>query len=370
MKRDIKTLLSQIDEDALENMSPEELAVVEEALDLVEEEDDGEDDEDEDNYKGSKSKSDDDDSEDDDEDDDDDDDDEDDDDDKEDKKQVKESFTEALGAFMEGISFEEDVESLKAAINEDFTPEDAERVKAILETVHKNKLRQFGEALVDFMSDVFWTQLDESVAAVENYLEEKTDAYMKEAVADWIEANQVEIQEAKEVEAAHGLFESIRSILEDYGMEVVVDADAKDTIAALQEQIETLTTRNDESYEAVMGLNEEVLSLRKQAIIMEQTEGMTDMQRNMIVEYASEIKTDDLDKFASKVNLIVESVGDEMDDADKELAEFVEQFGYEEEDVDTIVEDEDKDGDLIDEDTKKPVDDKVKTLLEQMTPRH
>lgn len=369
MKRSTKAIIEKLEaEDVI--FEDAEMAIVEEDEEELEEADESDDDEEE-SPDGDEDESDDDEEEDEEEDEDGDDDDDAGDEAEKDPR-IKEAFHEEAEVYLEGISFEEDARALNEGVmGGALTEEEVQKVATILETVHKTKLRAFAEGMIDQLTELHESRLAMDVEAVEAYLTEKANDYLALRMEKWEEDNQVELQEATEVDAARTLFEDLSAALAKYGHSVTpLEEEVAEEMGALNEANETLTADLNEAYEALMEANAEILELKKHIVFLESTTGMTEMEIGKLKPFVEEIRADDLDSFGRKLGLVLEHVAYRDEEEDEDYLAFVEDFDHEFAEEGQFIFEDEETGKVVEEASEdENMDDKVKMLLTEMNTR-
>lgn len=196
--------------------------------------------------------------------------------------------------------FSADLDALvqdEATLSEEFK----EKAEVIFETAIKTKLAEE----VDRLEAKYTEELEEEVSATKADLVEKVDSYLNYVVEQWMEDNQVAIQNGLRAEIAENFMEGLKGLFEESYIDVpeskvdLVD-DLADTVEELEESLNETTAK-------VISMSEELEHFKRDTIIREATRGLAETQVEKLNSLVEDIDFEDEETFAKKVETVKES---------------------------------------------------------------
>ena len=177
----------------------------------------------------------------------------------------------------------------------------------------KNKARTIFEAAVvsrlneelERMHEDYAKILEEEIESVKTDLAEKVDEYLTYAVSNWMKNNELAIEHGIKSEMAESVLSGIQKVF----VENFIDLpDEKvDLVDEMQEQLQIMEAKLNESIEENVGLNKEVGAYMKNGIVTEMAEGLSLTQREKLVSLAEAVEFENEEAFRAKVSTLRES---------------------------------------------------------------
>ena len=177
----------------------------------------------------------------------------------------------------------------------------------------KNKARTIFEAAVvsrlneelERMHEDYAKILEEEIESVKTDLAEKVDEYLTYAVSNWMKNNELAIEQGIKSEMAESVLSGIQKVF----VENFIDLpDEKvDLVDEMQEQLQIMEAKLNESIEENVGLNKEVGAYMKNGIVTEMAEGLSLTQREKLVSLAEAVEFENEEAFRAKVSTLRES---------------------------------------------------------------
>jgi hypothetical protein len=221
------------------------------------------------------------------------------------KDTVKESTLVDLGTLFDGVELTEEFK-LKA--------------QTIFESAVAVRVAQEVELMENELAQ---RALDESVELKEG-LVEKVDGYLDYMVEQWMKNNEIALERGIKAE----IFESFVSKMHDVFLEhnINLPDEEFDLVESTLEKTEQLEAQLDEQVAQNIELNKVIKQYAKDALIVEHSTGMTDIDAEKFALLADEINFDDETSFAKKLDTIRENyVSKPVAKEVKELTEDVTQ---------------------------------------------
>ena len=155
------------------------------------------------------------------------------------------------------------------------------------------------------LEEQFTEALQEAIDLVHDEVVESVDKYMSYVAKEWMEANQLAVDNGLKAEMAEELLLSLKETFEaNY---ITVSEEKTDVLADMAEEIENLKARLSEQFEKNLALEEKLDEARITDLVAEMTEGMTAAQKDKFLSLAENISYTDAEDFASKVETIKET---------------------------------------------------------------
>lgn len=178
-----------------------------------------------------------------------------------------------------------------------------ERAKTVFESAVVRKVNEKINSIIEEYNDM----LEEKVQDVEEDLTEKVDEYLNYVVNEWVEENQLAIENGIMNEMSESFIAKLKDILDEHYVEV--PEDKRDVVAEQQEKINKLEVGLNEAHEKNSKLYKQLTESRKDDVIEQESEGLSQMQKDKLEELVEGIDFDpeNIDSFRKKVNIIKEN---------------------------------------------------------------
>lgn len=187
--------------------------------------------------------------------------------------------------------------------NQTLSEEFKEKAETLFEAAVSSRL-----ALIEAeLEEAYQAELDEHIEQITLQLIESVDQYVSRIADDWLESNQVEVEQSLRNEITEDLIEDLRAVFLEHNINVPeAEVDAVDMLSTKVNELEqTLNDTINENIELV----EHVKQLEKTRLVSEASAAMTEIDRERLVGLTEDIDYDD--QFESKLVTILESYFDE-----------------------------------------------------------
>jgi hypothetical protein len=155
------------------------------------------------------------------------------------------------------------------------------------------------------LEEQFTEALQEAIDLVHEEVVESVDKYMSYVAKEWMETNQLSVDNGLKAEMAEELLLSLKETFESNY--ITVSEEKADVMADMAEEIENLKARLSEEVDIRISLEDKLEESRITDLVAEMTEGMTVSQKEKFISLAENISFSDADEFASKVETIKET---------------------------------------------------------------
>ena len=198
------------------------------------------------------------------------------------------------------VDMKEDIEALCAG-DETLTEEFKTKVSTIFEAAVTSKVRDEVEALrEDYANTVV-----EEVEALHSDLIEKIDQYLTYVAEQWVEENEVAVENILRTQIAESFMSSMKENFVNHYIEM--PEGKTDMFDEIQEKCTEFENKVTELEEANTKLQETVTAQTRNEIVRESSEGLVDTQAAKFKSLVEELQFESADKFQEKVSLIKES---------------------------------------------------------------
>jgi hypothetical protein len=198
------------------------------------------------------------------------------------------------------VKLAEDINSLLESI--DLTPEFKTQALGLFEAAIAARVADIKTALTE-SNEAAMTAYKESLAAK---IEEQTDAYVTEAVAEWVQKNETNVKTSVRTQIAESFMANLMNLLEAHYITVP---------AGKEDILESAITEADEAKAKVAALEEKVKELEESAnkaekllVIESLLKPLTDTQAERVRQLAEEVIFESKEEYTVKMEAIVESI--------------------------------------------------------------
>lgn len=196
--------------------------------------------------------------------------------------------------------FSDDLNALvesEATLSEDFKAKTA----VIFEAAVKSKISEE----IDRLETEYAEQLAEEVSTTKADLVEKVDSYLNYVVETWMEDNKLAIHSGLRTEIAEGFMGKLKDVFQESYIEV---PDSKiDLVDELAEANEELEAQVNEATAKAMAISEELVSLKRAAVIREASKDLAETQVEKLTSLAESVDFENEKAFSQKVATLKES---------------------------------------------------------------
>jgi hypothetical protein len=223
-----------------------------------------------------------------------------------DKSNSQPSELKAAGKAMkaEDVDFDGDFsDDLNALVESEATLSEEFKAKTavIFEAALKSKISEE----IDRLETEYAEQLAEEVSTTKADLVEKVDSYLNYVVEQWMEDNKLAIHSGLRTEIAEGFMGKLKDVFtESY---IAVPDSKIDLVDELAEANEELEAQVNEATIKAMAISEELVSLKRAAVIREASKDLAETQVEKLTSLAESVDFENEKAFSQKVATLKES---------------------------------------------------------------
>ena len=176
-----------------------------------------------------------------------------------------------------------------------------DKAKTIFEAAVVSRLNEELER----MHEDYAKALEAEIETVKSDLAEKVDEYLTYAVEGWMKKNQLAVESGIKAEMGESVLSGLKKVfVENY---IDIPDEKVDLVDGLQEQLNNMESKLNESIEENVGLSKQVGGYIKNGIVTEIAEGLSLSQKEKLVSLAEAVEFENEDAFKAKVSTLRES---------------------------------------------------------------
>ena len=176
-----------------------------------------------------------------------------------------------------------------------------DKAKTIFEAAVVSRLNEELER----MHEDYAKALEAEIETVKSDLAEKVDEYLTYAVEGWMKKNQLAVEAGIKAEMGESVLSGLKQVfVENY---IDLPDEKVDLVDGLQEQLNNMESKLNESIEENVGLSKQVGGYIKNGIVTEIAEGLSLSQKEKLVSLAEAVEFENEDAFKAKVSTLRES---------------------------------------------------------------
>jgi hypothetical protein len=214
---------------------------------------------------------------------------------------------------------EEEVEDLEDGEDEDLEEDFAADLASLfdgnenLTEDFRNKASSLFEAMVvarvsnevGLIEDRLVTEAAELMEEYKSELVEKVDSYLGYVIENWIEENQLAVENGLRTDIAEDFIEGLKTLFAEHYVDV--PEDKYDVLGEMQSQIEEISSKLDEAIAANVELHDANLHLNKESVLSVVAEGLAKTDAEKFKSLVADVEFENADIFEEKLNVIKEN---------------------------------------------------------------
>lgn len=216
------------------------------------------------------------------------------------KEEVEESTesSEVESSLVE-IEVEDDLNAISEAL--ELSEENAEKARTIFKAAVTSKVSEIKEELESQYSE----ELKTSVEKVKADLSEAVDKYLTYCAEEWTKENELAIERGLRSEMTENFIEGLKTLFVEHYVEV--PEDKYDVMDELANRLDEMEAKLDSEVQKNMEITEENDSLKRQNVVRQAGEDLTESQREKLSSLAEGVDYKDEADFQEKIAEIKEA---------------------------------------------------------------
>ena len=200
--------------------------------------------------------------------------------------------------------------------------------KAIFEAAVLAQVEEREQALQEAYSE----KLEEEIATINENIVSKVDEYLEYVVNEWIEENQLSVDSGLRAEIAEDFMTGLKSLFAEHYIDV--PDEKADIVEELVAKVEALETELDKSITESKQLSDAIDAYKKELIVDEISEGLTEVQAAKLRTLAEKIEFVSEEDYTEKVSLTKKKYFSEGKEIDVPTSSKEDQYASTEESLD------------------------------------
>lgn len=198
----------------------------------------------------------------------------------------------------EEVSLEDETIDLSPIFGKDLSEEYKQKATSIFEAAVIARVNNEIERITFALQEKY----SEEIVEYKDSIVEKVDSYLNYVVENWMEENQLAIENGLRTEIAEDFLTGLKVLFKEHYIEV--PEEKYDVLGELQTKVEDLEENLDVQLENNVNLNAEVSELKKQLIIKEMTDDLADTEVNKLSKLLEGVEFDNDEIYREKVKVI------------------------------------------------------------------
>ena len=206
---------------------------------------------------------------------------------------------------------------------EELSEEFKSNAKAIFEAAVLAKVDERAQAL----EEEYAQKLEEEIASINENVISKVDEYLEYVVSEWVEENKLAIDSGIRSEIAEDFMQGLKNLFQEHYIDI--PEEKVDMVEELASKVESLESELDKMVTENTSLNADIGSYKKDSIVAEISEGLTEVQAAKLSQLAENIEFVSEEDYKEKVSLTKRKY---FSESKEEVQETVkDQFGADDE---------------------------------------
>lgn len=210
-------------------------------------------------------------------------------------EETNEVLDEAMIAMKEELA--KDVENLFAS-EVDLSEEFKAKAASLFEAVVTARVAHEVEKIEDVLAE----QAANMVNEIHEELVGKVDAYLTYVAEQWLEQNEVAVEEGLRAEVTEDFIAGLKVLFKEHYIEI--PEEKYDVLGEMQAQIDALTEKVNETIEANISLSSELSEAKRESIFTKATSDLAQTEAEKLRGLIEEVEFENEEIFEQKINVI------------------------------------------------------------------
>ena len=228
-----------------------------------------------------------------------DDDDEDEDEDEEHESVKKEEAEAEVESSLVEIEIDDDLSKISESL--ELSEENAEKAKTIFKAAVNSKVEEAKAQLEEH----YQSELKSQVETIKEELTSSVDKYLTYCAEEWTKENELAIERGLRSEMTENFIEGLKKLFVEHYVEV--PEDKYNVVDELANRLDEMEAKVDAEVQKNMDINEELENLKRQNVVKEACEDLSDSQKEKMVSLSNGVDFTDQADFEEKIAEIKEA---------------------------------------------------------------
>ena len=158
---------------------------------------------------------------------------------------------------------------------------------------------------VGLIEDRLVTEAAELMEEYKSELVEKVDSYLGYVIENWIQENQLAVENGLRTDIAEDFIEGLKTLFAEHYVDV--PEDKYDVLGEMQSQIEDISSKLDEAIAANVELHNANIDLNKESVLSVVAEGLAKTDAEKFKSLVADVEFENAEIFEEKLNVIKEN---------------------------------------------------------------
>jgi hypothetical protein len=199
----------------------------------------------------------------------------------------------------EEFDIDEDVNALLEG--EELSEEFQEKAKIIFEAAIRSRVLEIKESL----EEEYAVALAEEVEEIKTVLEERVDAYLEYVAEEWMQENELVIEQGLKSEMTESFLAGMKNLFEEHY--VSIPEEKYDVLESMVEKLDEMETKLNEQIEKNVSLNKRLAEAVAEGIFEQVSDGLADTQKDKLASLAESVEFESEKEYREKLETLKES---------------------------------------------------------------
>lgn len=155
------------------------------------------------------------------------------------------------------------------------------------------------------LDEAYANKLEEEKEIFKEELVEKIDGYLDYVVEQWLEQNEIALESGMKSDILESFVGGMKSLFEEHYIDV--PEEKYDVLSELQEQVEELRNKLDETVASNVELRTQIIESKAEKLVESYASNLVETDKEKFLALVEDLEFDGLDSFDKKLKTICES---------------------------------------------------------------
>ena len=206
-----------------------------------------------------------------------------------------EEETEEVVAEEEIVEIDVDADIQALIQGEELSEDFQEKARMIFETAINAKVATIKEE----MEANYATVIEEQVTEFKNELQERVDSYLEYVASEWIEENQLSVEEGLKAEMSESFLVGMKQLFEEHY--VSIPEDKYDVLESMVNKLDEMEGKLNEQIDRNVALNKRLAESTSDGILSDVSEGLAVTQKEKLASLAESVEFESETEYREKL---------------------------------------------------------------------
>ena len=213
------------------------------------------------------------------------------------------------------LDIDADVEALLQG--EELSEEFQEKAKTIFETAINAKVA----AIQEDLEASYATVIEEQVAEFKNEMTERVDSYLEYVSSEWLEENQLTVEDGLKTEMSESFLTGMRTLFEEHY--VSIPEDRYDVLESMVNKLDEMEGKLNEQIDRNVALNRRLAESTSDGVLSDVSEGLAVTQKEKLATLAESVEFDSETDYREKLVTLREAYFPSRTSAQRDSSEYI-----------------------------------------------